>query len=112
VSMNADISELDEVEPGSEIAPVVPTSNVVVTKVESVTPDLELLTAKELMAIARSKGLNVGKAMRKQQLIDIINTASAPAPAPAAVEEVSDELDGLDADSSLLNGTTLDSAPF
>ncbi len=116
-NMNTDISELDEVEPGSEaLSAPAPSSTVVVTKVESVTPDLELLTAKELMAIARSKGLNVGKAMRKQQLIDLINAASAP-PAPVAeavgaVEEASDDLDGLAAESSLLNATTLDSAPF
>ena len=112
-----DITEpLDEVEPGGSNEPITvsPVGTVVVNKVESVTPDLDVLTTKELLAIARSKGLNVGKAMRKQQIIDLIN-ASTTAPAAAAEEETTAEMNsinGLDADSTLLSGTTLDSAPF
>lgn len=110
---------MDEVEPGGTVAidslETAPTATVVVNKVESVTPDLDMLTAKELMAVARSKGLNVTKTMRKQQLIDLINSASAP-PAPTAVTEVSedssDSYEGLNAESSLLSGSTLESAPF
>ena len=116
------LEPLDEVEPGGSNEPVAAAAaapaapSVVVNKVDdhdAYTPDLESLTAKELMAIARSKGLNVSKAMRKQQLIDLINSASTHVePETSTTLEQSDELDGLAADSTLLSGTTLDSAPF
>ncbi len=110
----------DEVE---ELEPVVKHEDkpvVAVTKIDDIvppvtgTPDLELLNVKELMAIARSKGLTIGKTMRKQQIIDAINAASAlPALTTATIDDTEgDEITGTAAESTFMNGTTLDSAPF
>ncbi len=112
--------EDDEVE---ELEPVVKHEEkpvVAVTKIDDIippvtgTPDLELLNVKELMAIARSKGLTIGKTMRKQQIIDAINAASAlPALTTATIDDTEgDEITGTAAESTFMNGTTLDSAPF
>jgi hypothetical protein len=83
--------------------------------VETVTtvPDLELLNVKELMAIARSKGLTISKTMRKQQIIDAINASAAlPVMTTATIDENSGDVDGTIAESTFINGTTLDSSPF
>lgn len=73
--------------------------------------NLELLNVKELMAIARSKGLTISKTMRKQQIIDAINAAEGSEDAPAAAA-ASTEIEGLVPESSFMSGTTLESAPF
>jgi hypothetical protein len=72
------------------------------------TPDLELLNVKELMAIARSKGLSISKTMRKQQIIDAINAASSLT--TATIDDSG--LDGANNEPSFISGTTLESAPF
>jgi hypothetical protein len=114
-----DDDEVEELEPvvKHEEKPVV-----AVTKIDEIvplahitdTPDLELLNVKELMAIARSKGLTIGKTMRKQQIIDAINAASAlPALTTATIDDTDgDEISGTAAESTFMSGTTLESAPF
>ncbi len=112
-----DDDEVEELEP---VAKQEEKSVVAVTKIDDIvppvtgTPDLELLNVKELMAIARSKGLTIGKTMRKQQIIDAINAASAlPALTTATIDDTEgDEITGTAAESTFMNGTTLDSAPF
>ncbi len=73
------------------------------------TPDLELLNVKELMAIARSKGLSISKTMRKQQIIDAINAASALT--VATVDETG-SIEGATTEPSFISGTSLECAPF
>ncbi len=80
---------------------------------ESPDIDLELMNVKELIAVARSKGLTVSKTMRKQQIIDAINAATATATAATADEQLEEvSPDGFANESSLLTGSTLGSAPF
>ncbi len=112
-----DDDEVEELEP---VAKQEEKSVVAVTKIDDIvppvtgTPDLELLNVKELMAIARSKGLTIGKTMRKQQIIDAINAASAlPALTTATIDDTEgDEITGTAAESTFMSGTTLESAPF
>ena len=108
--------EDDDIE---ELEPVAsePETPVQVNKVEemppaaALSPDLELLNVKELMAIARSKGLTISKTMRKQQIIAAIN-AAAPL-TTATIEDLStSHIDGVVAESDFMTGTTLESAPF
>jgi hypothetical protein len=84
------------------------------TKVQIHDIDLELMNVKELIAVARSKGLTVSKTMRKQQIIDAINAATVTVAATANVEEPIEEVspDGFATESSLLTGSSLGSAPF
>ncbi len=84
------------------------------TKVEIHDIDLDLMNVKELIAVARSKGLTVSKTMRKQQIIDAINAATVMAAATTNIEEPIEEVspDGFVTESSLLTGSSLGSAPF
>ncbi len=108
-----DDDEIEELEP---IIKEVETP-VQVNKVEemppaaALNPDLELLNVKELMAIARSKGLTISKTMRKQQIIDAIN-AAAPMVTATIDESSTTDVDGIVAQSDFMTGTSLDSAPF
>jgi plasmid maintenance system killer protein len=109
-----DVEELEVQEVATEPAT---TASVQVNKIiEAITaapPDLELLNVKELMAIARSKGLTISKTMRKQQIIDAINAAAAlPAVTTNTTDEMTADVDGMVAESTFMNGTTLDSAPI
>lgn len=62
--------------------------------------DLELLNVKELIAIARSKGLPVSRTMRKQQLIELINTGNSSALMTSTEEPIT------------MTGSSLTAAPF
>jgi hypothetical protein len=106
-----DDDEVEDLEPIHEedITPIQVNKVEELPPAAAVTPDLELLNVKELMAIARSKGLTISKTMRKQQIIDAINSASAIAPM-SIVEESS--VDGVVAEPEFISGTTLESAPF
>lgn len=106
-----DLSELPAVEE-TEDAASVPT--VQVNKVAegaaaaaAASNDLEAKSVAELAAMARAKGISGTGKMRKQQLIEILKTAesitdAAPMEGP----------DGLDAKSSLIEGTSLLSSPL
>ena len=102
-----------------ELEPVMaePETPVQVNKVEempavALAPDLELLNVKELMAIARSKGLTISKTMRKQQIIDAINAAAHMTIATIDDAAPQSNVDGVVVESEFMTGTTLDSAPF
>lgn len=106
------VPALNEEEEEEEDTPAIQV-NKIVEAVTSAPPELELLNVKELMAIARSKGLTISKTMRKQQIIDAINAAAAlPVMTTATIDEGSGDIDGTVAESSFMNGTTLDSAPI
>lgn len=62
--------------------------------------NLELLNVKELMAIARSKNLPVSRTMRKQQLIELINTGSTSTLMQSTEEPIT------------MTGSSLTAAPF
>jgi len=62
--------------------------------------DLELLNVKELIAIARSKNLPVSRTMRKQQLIELINTGNSSALLATTEEPIT------------MTGSSLTAAPF
>jgi hypothetical protein len=111
VAFQDDDDEVEDLEPVHEEIPTPVQVNKVeeTLPAEAVTPDLELLNVKELMAIARSKGLTISKTMRKQQIIDAINSASSVVP---VVEESTSSVDGVIAESEFISGTSLDSAPF
>ena len=103
--------EEEEEEAEEEEKPAIQVNKIVETV--TTVPDLELLNVKELMAIARSKGLTISKTMRKQQIIDAINAAAAlPVMTTATIDDNSGDVDGTIAESTFINGTTLDSAPF
>ncbi len=88
-----------------EEAPVQP---VQVTKSNEL-PDLEAMSVKELQALAKSKGITVGKTMRKNDIIKAIQSSSESAPnAATLVEEFSAEPSGISATSSLMTAGSLD----
>ncbi len=102
-----EVEDLEAVHEEEEVTPVqVNKVEEILPAAEAVTPDLELLNVKELMAIARSKGLTISKTMRKQQIIDAINSASTTAIAEEAT------VDGVVAEPEFISGTTLEPAPF
>ena len=70
-------------------------------------PDLETLSVKELQALAKSKGITVGKTMRKNDIIKAIQSETAPNVA-TLVEEFSSEPSGISATSSLMTAGSLD----
>lgn len=111
VAFEDDDDEVEDLEPVQEedVTPVQVNKVEELPPAAAVTPDLELLNVKELMAIARSKGLTISKTMRKQQIIDAINSASTIAPT-SIVEETS--VDGVVAEPEFISGTSLESAPF
>ncbi len=112
-----DISEVAE-----EEAAFVPAAAVTINKVEEDTPtavveadapvmeaidetpddqvNLELLNVKELIAIARSKNLPVSRTMRKQQLIELINTGNTSTLMQSNEEPIT------------MTGSSLTAAPF
>jgi hypothetical protein len=112
-----DISEVAE-----EEAAFVPATTVTINKVEENAPtdvveaetpvmeaidetlddqvNLELLNVKELIAIARSKNLPVSRTMRKQQLIELINTGNTSTLMQANEEPIT------------MTGSSLTAAPF
>jgi hypothetical protein len=117
--------EMEEVVDDEEEAPFVPAAALTINKVEEMpiveadveaeaeTPvmeaidetsddqvNLELLNVKELIAIARSKNLPVSRTMRKQQLIELINTGSASALLHSNEEPIT------------MTGSSLTAAPF
>ncbi len=78
---------------------------------ESVTPDLESMSVKELQSLAKSKGITVGKAMRKNDIIKAIQSASSESPnAEKLIEEFSKEPDAISATSSLMTAGSLNFA--
>lgn len=105
---NDEVEDLEPVHDEEDVTPV-QVNKVEELPAEAVTPDLELLNVKELMAIARSKGLTISKTMRKQQIIDAINSASAVS---SAVVDSTSSIDGIVAEPEFISGTSLDSAPF
>jgi outer membrane biosynthesis protein TonB len=85
-----------------------PVQPVQVTKSsESVTPDLESMSVKELQVLAKSKGITVGKAMRKNDIIKAIHAAETPN-AAELVEQFNSEPSGISATSSLMTAGSLD----
>lgn len=79
---------------------------------ESVTPDLENMSVKELQALAKTKGITVGKAMRKNDIIKALqsaNTTEAPN-AESLIEQLSNEPDAISATSSLMTAGSLNFA--
>jgi hypothetical protein len=77
---------------------------------ESVTPDLEGMSVKELQALAKSKNITVGKAMRKNDIIKAIHSADGTLNAgPNATELIEQfEPSGISATSSLMTAGSLD----
>ncbi len=101
--------EITEFKPDAddEIASAEITPPVQITKSnESVTPDLEALSVKELQALAKSKGITVGKTMRKHDIIKAINSVDAPK-ASELIEQFATEPDGISATSSLMTAGSL-----
>ncbi len=96
-------ADADEEEVAASPAP----APVQVTKSnESVTPDLESLSVKELQALAKSKNITVGKTMRKNDIIKAIQAAEAPS-ATELIEQFANEPDGISATSSLMTAGSL-----
>lgn len=114
-----EVADISEVAAEEEEAFVPAAAAVTINKVEEVpaaeeqtpimepideTPDdqvnLELLNVKELMAIARSKNLPVSRTMRKQQLIELINTGSTSTLMQSTEEPIT------------MTGSSLTAAPF
>jgi hypothetical protein len=97
--------ELSETE---EVSDAASSPTVQVNKVEEAgAADLEAKSVAELAAIARSKGISGTGKMRKQQLIDVLKasesiTDAAPMEGP----------DGIDAKSSLIDGSSLLASPL
>ncbi len=75
---------------------------------ESVTPDLESMSVKELQSLAKSKGITVGKAMRKNDIIKAIQSTTPSA--ESLIEEFSKEPDAISATSSLMTAGSLNFA--
>lgn len=97
--------ELNEAEESD--ATSIPT--VQVNKVEGAASDLELKSVAELAAIARSRGISGTGKMRKQQLIDMLKASETNMDAEATPAEIPD---GVDAKSSLLDGSSLSGSPL
>ncbi len=95
----------DEEEETPAPAPV-PVPVQITKSAESVTPDLESMSVKELQVLAKSKGITVGKTMRKNDIIKAIQSASEPN-ASALIEEFATEPDGISATSSLMTAGSL-----
>ncbi len=104
--------EITEFKPDADdeisAAPAPAPSVQIIKSNESVTPDLESLSVKELQALAKSKGITVGKAMRKHDIIKAINSANSPVPdADELIEQFATEPDGISATSSLMTAGSL-----
>jgi hypothetical protein len=97
---------------GEENTPQVIASVQIIKSNESVTPDLESMSVKELQALAKTKGITVGKAMRKNDIIKALqsaNTTEAPN-AESLIEQFSNEPDAISATSSLMTAGSLNFA--
>lgn len=71
-------------------------------------PDLEAMSVKELQALAKSKGITVGKTMRKNDIIKAIQATETAPNAATLVEQFSTEPSGISATSSLMTAGSLD----
>lgn len=69
-------------------------------------PDLEGMSVKELQSLAKSKGITVGKTMRKNDIIKAIQSTTPNA--ATLVEQFSSEPSGISATSSLMTAGSLD----
>ncbi len=101
-----EITEFKATEDEEETPAPAPVPVQVTKSAESVTPDLESMSVKELQALAKSKGITVGKTMRKNDIIKAIQSASEPN-ASALIEEFATEPDGISATSSLMTAGSL-----
>lgn len=85
------------------------TATVQVNKVSPAADDLESLSMGELLAMAKERGIAGISKMRKSQLIAALKTESVLLKTESSAEA---EVDGINASSSLINSSSLMSAPL